>query len=127
MSEDANTLPKNATVQVVSKPNTFTVTDELGRTLQYKPLNPAEKGKLMLALGDHASNQMYFGYVAMACGVRMIGDVPTMLPKDLKTAEDFLILVGDEGLDAIGEVLAEQQANQAKLKEQAKNSQANQT
>lgn len=128
MSQDETEKKVTAAAQTVpATSKKFMVTDALGRKLHWQAPNAAEKGRLMRAMGDHASNQAFFGYAGIMAGVRMIDEVPCMWPQNLKMVDEHIALVGDEGYEAITSKYAELEEERGDQTAIAKNSQASQS
>jgi hypothetical protein len=84
------------------------VTDELGRRLQLRKLTALDKLRLFKAAGPGlAQNPPWLGMAVLAASVTAIDDVPIPAPATEQQIEALVGRLGDAGIAAIGEALAE--------------------
>lgn len=84
------------------------VTDALGRVLEVKRPGALDRLRLFKALGPGlAQNDRYVGYAMLAMCVVAIDDVPVPQPGSEGQVEALVQRLGDEGMVAIGQELAD--------------------
>ena len=86
----------------------LTVTDAGGHRLQFRRPGALDRLRLFKALGPVLSgNDRYVGYAMLAFCVMSIDDVPVPAPASEAQIEALVARLGDAGLAAVGEGLAE--------------------
>jgi len=86
------------------------VTDAQGRRLQLRRLTALDKLRLFKAAGPGlAQNQPWLGMAVLAASVTAIDDVPVPQPASEQQIEALVGRLGDAGIAAVGEALAEAQ------------------
>lgn len=95
------------TVTKVEESDEFTVTDSKGRNLLYRPLNLMERGRLMRAVGNEASqNVLFFTHAAIVVGIREVDGVPTPWPSTVDQVDRRMNAIGDHGVEAVAAEIA---------------------
>ncbi len=99
------------TQRIVAEAGTaLTVTDAKGHTVQFRRPGALDRLRLFKALGPELSgNDRYVGYAMLAFCVVAIDDVPVPVPAPASEAqvEALVARLGDAGLVAVGQGLAE--------------------
>jgi hypothetical protein len=86
------------------------VTDAQGRLLQLRRLTALDKLRLFKAAGPVLSlNRSWLGMAVLAASVTAIDDVPVPAPGNEQQIEALVARLGDAGIAAVGEALAEMQ------------------
>ncbi len=86
----------------------FEVVDGCGRTLQVRRPGALDRLRLFKALGPVlAENDAYVGYAMLAMCVAAIDGVPVPQPVNEAQVEALVQRLGDDGLFAMGEELAD--------------------
>ena len=108
---------------IATAERTLAATDANGRRLAIRLLGALDKLRLFKAAGpDLAQNEPYLGLAMLACSVTAIDDVPLPFPSSEAQIERAVQLLGDEGLTAVAEALAEAQDGAGSLdRDSAKN------
>jgi hypothetical protein len=92
------------------------VTDAQGRRLQLRRLTALDKLRLFKAAGPGlAQNQPWLGMAVLAASVAAIDDVPVPPPASEQQIEALVARLGDAGIAAVGEALAEVQPSAAEV------------
>ena len=92
------------------------VTDALGRRLSLRRPTALDKLRLFKAAGPVlAHNQPWLGIALYAASVTAIDDVPVPPPASETQIEALVARLGDEGLAAVAEALAEAPAAPAEM------------
>jgi hypothetical protein len=92
------------------------VTDILGRRLQLRKLTALDKLRLFKAAGPGlAQNQPWLGMAVLAASVTAIDDVPVPTPATEQQIEALVGRLGDAGIAAVGEALAETQPTASEM------------
>jgi hypothetical protein len=92
------------------------VTDAQGRRLQLRRLTALDKLRLFKAAGPGlAQNQPWLGMAVLAASVAAIDDVPVPPPANEQQVEALVARLGDAGIAAVGEALAEVQQSAAEV------------
>lgn len=83
------------------------ITDSLGRVLTIRELDPIQQSRLVLGIGGEAAmNSAYMAaFVFPAAMVEFVDDEPFGVPTRINEVETMLRILGDAGLDAIGQYL----------------------
>lgn len=98
------------------------VTDAQGRRLQLRRLTALDKLRLFKAAGAVlAQNQSWLGMAVLAASVSAIDDVPVPAPGSEQQIEALVARLGDAGIAAVGEALAETQPSAAQVAASAGN------
>jgi hypothetical protein len=85
----------------------FQVTDRSGRVLQVRRPGPLDRLRLFKAVGPAlANNERYVGYAMLAMCVSMIDGVPQPAPATEGQLEALVTRLGDEGMIAVSQGLA---------------------
>jgi len=104
--EGAQSAAKS-TAKAVSTANTLEKTDTRGRKLLVRRLSPLQRMRLAKLAGTESANVGYMGYVVTAASVAAIDDEPEEFPMSIRAVEAMIEQLGDEGLEVVGEAVAE--------------------
>lgn len=86
----------------------FEVRDALGRVLHVRRPGALDRLRLFKAVGPAlAGNERYVGYAMLAMCVSMIDGVPVPAPANEGQLEALVTRLGDEGMVAIGQGMAD--------------------
>ena len=97
-----------ATVQLATGKKIVDKTDPLGRHLKVKFLGTLDRMRMSRILGGElAKNEVYVGYATLASAVIEIDGDPVPPPVTVRELEFLVDRLGDEGLNAVGEVYQE--------------------
>ncbi len=92
------------------------VTDAHGRVLRLRRLTALDKLRLFKAAGPALSqNQSWLGIAALAFSVASIDDVPVPTPGSEQQIEVLVGRLGDAGIAAVGEAMAETRPSAAEV------------
>lgn len=106
MAADGSALSPSQRV-VMEASREFDVTDTLGRVLRVRRPGALDRLRLFKAVGPAlASNERYVGYAMLAMCVSGIDGVPQPAPANEGQLEGLVQRLGDAGMIAIGQGLA---------------------
>lgn len=103
---------------------TVTVEDAKGRSITVKKIAPLDRMRLFKAVGPlNSQNQQYLGYAILAASVTAVDGDPRPFPTNELQVEATVQMLGDEGMEAVGQAHVEHFgiAADADVAEQAKN------
>ncbi len=99
----------NPTARVLAAAQeSLSAVDKDGRSLGVRKLNALDKLRLLKAAGSELSeNQAWLGVAMLAASVIEIDGIPVPMPVTEQQIEILVGRLGDRGLDAVAETLAE--------------------
>ena len=108
MMEDANRPGSSPSQRIISEASReFELTDAIGRVLRIRRPGALDRLRLFKAVGPAlASNERYVGYAMLAMCVCSIDGVPQPAPATEGQLESLVQRLGDAGMVAIGQGLA---------------------
>lgn len=88
-----------------ASPLTAVVAD--GRKLTLRRMNVLDRLRLFKAVGaELAANDAYLGIAWLASAVTAIDDIPIPAPANEQQIEALVLRLGDDGIEAVGQVFA---------------------
>lgn len=92
-------------------PNTNTINDSLGRSLEVKALTTADQFDLLEAAQNQADYTRWFGLAALVFSCLSIDGVPLPMPRKPADFKKNSLILKDEGINAIAQHFAAQKAS----------------
>jgi hypothetical protein len=88
---------------------TFRRVDKLGRTITIRPVTALDRLRLLKASGPELSqNDGWLSMAILALSVVELNGIPRVMPANERQIEAAVAELGDAGLQAVADVLAEQ-------------------
>ena len=99
-----------SSVIITNANQTYEVLDDLGRKIIVRHINALDRLRLLKAAGPELSeNDAWLNMAALALSVTELNGIPCPTPTSERQIESAVLALGDGGLHAVAEVLAQNQ------------------